>query len=274
MKIPLFENELQEYGELIDFLDIPGLDDAKEIYDFDHFIKPIFKNILFPIFIFDIQSYGSDGSKQILKQYIEYYTDIVYENYSAKNIIIDGLFILNKIDLLKENEKEIIYENFKEILKNIQIDSINDSQKVVVNVDENNFIKICANKLCLELDNSNISIIVNELYNELKFGEFNSFRIFIKNYFKKKYNIDIKEIEKTINESSINDNNIKSLNLINKNLKQKCINYKNVELKLNEYIFLSKKFSTKIKENEGVKEIIGKKIKNKIDKLLNFKYEL
>ena len=68
MKIPLFENELQEYGELIDFLDIPGLDDAKEIYDFDHFIKPIFKNILFPIFIFDIPFYGSDGSKQILKQ--------------------------------------------------------------------------------------------------------------------------------------------------------------------------------------------------------------
>ena len=66
-KIPLFEGEYKDYGELIDFLDIPGLDENGDS-NFNNFIKPIFKNILFPIFIADFQNYTHDGPKEIINK--------------------------------------------------------------------------------------------------------------------------------------------------------------------------------------------------------------
>ena len=279
MKISLFENELEEYGELIDFLDIPGLNetmnDNNNISGFDDFIKLIFNNILFPIFIFDIQSYLDDGPRQILEEYLQYYSDIIYENYPTEQVLVDGLFILNKIDMKEGKEKDEVFLNFKEYLNKIQIDVIDDSQKLFINVMDDNCLKISAKNLCLEKENSNISFVSNILFNELKNGEYNSFRLFIKNYFKKKFNINIKEIGKFVDESSINDIYKKNLDIINSELQKKCQNYNNVELKLNEFVFLSKKYSEKKKEINGksAKEIIGKKIKRKIDELLNFKYE-
>ena len=73
MNISLFEGEYEKYGELIDFVDIPGLDEVREINCFDDFILPIFPNIIFPFFIFDVNSYSHDASKKIIIQYLNYF---------------------------------------------------------------------------------------------------------------------------------------------------------------------------------------------------------
>ena len=266
MNIPIFQNDLEEYGELIDFLDIPGLNESNYDNGFDDFIKLLFTNILFPIFIFDVQSYYLDGPMSILEDYIEYLSFIYEENQDGK-YSLDGLFILNKIDLLKEKEKKEIYKNFMENLK-----KFGESHYISIDFNDNNFITISAKQLCLEGEESNISLIANELYKELKYGGYNSFRFFIKTYFKKKFKIDIEENEKKFNESKINDNYKKILNKINSLLKEKCFNYKDVELKINEFVYLSH-YSNKNKQSICVKEIIRKKIKNNFDKFLNFKYD-
>ena len=221
MNIHIFQNDLEEYGELIDFLDIPGLDEADKDNNngFDDFIKIIFTNILFPIFIFDAKDYNSVGPKQVLENYLEYLS-YFYEADQNGKYPFDGLFILNKIDLLEEEGKEEIYDDF---MKNVK--KLGDSHYVSIDFNDNNFIKISALQLCLERNGSIISLIANELYKELIINGYNSFRFFIKEYFQNKFNMDIKEIENKINESSINDNNNKSLNEINSLLKQKCSDF-------------------------------------------------
>ena len=66
INIPLFEGIYENYGELIDFIDIPGLDELREINCFDDYSIPIFANILFPLFIFDVNTYSHDSSKKII----------------------------------------------------------------------------------------------------------------------------------------------------------------------------------------------------------------
>ena len=107
-RIPLFEGEYEKYGELIDFLDIPGIDE-KEKFNFDNFIKPIFKNILFPIFIYDIDTYNHDGPKNIFIDFIGEYFKSIKSKYILENInnirsFNKGFYILNKID--KKNDEE------------------------------------------------------------------------------------------------------------------------------------------------------------------------
>lgn len=55
MNIPIFDDkEYESYGELIDFIDIPGFDEVNELEpmnNFEDLILPIFKIILFP-FVF------------------------------------------------------------------------------------------------------------------------------------------------------------------------------------------------------------------------------
>jgi hypothetical protein len=123
-KIPIFEGEYEKYGKLIDFLDIPGLDEGNT--NFDNFIIPIFKNILFPIFIFDVNSYSNDASKIIIKQFLEQFFKITKSKYIIeKNKSFElGFYILNKIDLInKKTEKEDVIKNFKQIFSKIKTDS-------------------------------------------------------------------------------------------------------------------------------------------------------
>ena len=126
MKIPLFEGEYEKYGELIDFIDIPGLDEIRQINNFDDYIKPIFKNIIFPIIIFDLKTYSNPMPKNILINYLNYYFEILdniemdIENdeengeENKEDIYDNGFFILNKIDCLeKDSSIEEIENDFK-----------------------------------------------------------------------------------------------------------------------------------------------------------------
>ena len=125
-KIPLFEGELEEYGNLIDFLDIPGLD---EVYynNFDDFVQLIFPNILFPLFIFDVFHFENDNSFDIIKKYFKLYTEKI-KDINIKNEEINynkGIFLLNKAEEIKEKETklEVILENFKKKYQNLDLDN-------------------------------------------------------------------------------------------------------------------------------------------------------
>ena len=126
-KIPIFEEEeYKKYGKLIDFLDIPGLDEGNT--NFDNFIIPIFKNILFPIFIFDVNSYSNDAPKIIIKQFLVQLFKIIKSKYIIeKNKSFElGFYILNKIDLINKKQKKkmkllIILNKFFLKLKQIRV---------------------------------------------------------------------------------------------------------------------------------------------------------
>ena len=207
MNIPLFNGIYEKYGELIDFIDIPGLDEVREINCFDDFILPIFANILFPFFIFDIHSYSHDASTTIIKQYLNYYDKIKMKfgvNKEYKNIFNKGFFILNKIDNLVKDTKEEIIKDFKNIFKELSIkkgkiklpfkENDNDNDLLDNNLKYNEFIAISAKKLLNE-EGSFINSIIEEIIQKAKNSEFNSFTKVIEYYFNEKYNIDINNQE-------------------------------------------------------------------------------
>ena len=225
-KIPIFEGEYKKYGKLIDFLDIPGLDDGNT--NFDNFVIPIFKNILFPIFIFDVYSYSNDAPKIIIKQFIVNFLKIIKSKYvidKSKSFEI-GFYILNKIDLInKENEKEDkIINNFKDIFSKIKTDS---GDEISIDFNDENFIGISAKNLSETNENSKLDGIFLKISQESENSDFNSFKRFIKDFLKKNYQIDLNEAKEE------NENLNNELNLTNKFLKSKCEDYFDDEPKLN-----------------------------------------
>jgi hypothetical protein len=75
--IPLFHGEYEKYADFFEFLDFPGLDEVKEGENtiiensyFKDFLPLIQPNIMFSLFLFDLNSYESNSGKEILKNYI------------------------------------------------------------------------------------------------------------------------------------------------------------------------------------------------------------
>ena len=103
--IPLFRRKNAKYGDFFEFLDLPGLDEGKDdskSYKSSNFFKKNFLpkiayNSLFSILIFDAGKYMRDENPIIFKDYIEKYFHNNYRN---------SFFILNKIDLMDNEEKE------------------------------------------------------------------------------------------------------------------------------------------------------------------------
>ena len=274
-RIPLFEGKYEKYGNLIDFMDIPGLDEVQNLTNdiFDDFIKIIFSNILFPLFIFDVKSFENDNSRNIIKKYFDLYTSATM-NISSKNNEIKydrGIYILNKIDLINEDIKEI-FNTF--ISKYDHIDLCNGNIiyiKPEINI---NFFGISANKLCLIKTGSFIENIFNDIVIEAKKTKNNSFKKFIREYLFSKYKIDLNKSKEEKEDKSLE----KRLDLLNNNLKKNvgCLN--NPKFSLQEYTFLSKCNSNigndeEEKNNENMISKIQDKIKDLIDQFLNFDFE-
>lgn len=136
--IPLFHGENEKYSPFFEFLDFPGLDEVKsgesslkENTYFKDFLPLIQPNIMFSLFLFDLNSYESTSGKEIFRNYI-FNKD---ENMSKmlKGTLYKSLYILNQIDkelkLEKDENKRIevkekreehfrekMKENFKQIL--------------------------------------------------------------------------------------------------------------------------------------------------------------
>ena len=273
-KIPLFEEEqYKDYGKLIDFLDIPGLDENNSS-NFENFIKPIFKNILFPIFIFDVRSYSHDSPKNLVRKFLEEYFKLNKSKYLVENnnSFKNGFYILNKMDLIEKQEEKIeILNDFKNIFNVIEK---NSGIKIQNEINEENYIGISARKLCEMNKNSKIDELIKVIIEEAKNTSYNSFKIFIRNMMKEKYNITLKNSE---NEKE--DNNLtEKLILVNKLLENNCkeIFKKAPKLELKEFTYITNQLCNNNEisnlEDEKVKEMIQKKIKKNLDSFLSFKY--
>jgi hypothetical protein len=104
----LFLGENSKYFNLFQFLDIPGLDEGnQDSDDFRHskffkeqILPKITGNSQFSLFLFDAEKYLVKNNAEIYKDYINQYFETKFLNC---------FFILNKIDILKDKEKEIKY---------------------------------------------------------------------------------------------------------------------------------------------------------------------
>ena len=114
--IPLFRGENSIYSDLIEFMDIPGLNEFNESkQETDHFyykeLLPFFiYNIGFSLYIFDAEKQQSEGSISIINNIMEQY----YNN--DEKMQKNSIFILNKIDKVSDEKNEI--NKFKKILEN------------------------------------------------------------------------------------------------------------------------------------------------------------
>ena len=111
--IPLFSDENEEYSEYYEFMDLPGLDEGQNDWkDFrhskffkDNILPKITANAQFSLFLFDAERYLKKSD--VFIEYIQ-----KYFKHTANN----SFYILNKIDLLDDYEKEVnIFK--EEILK-------------------------------------------------------------------------------------------------------------------------------------------------------------
>ena len=111
--IPLFSGENEEYSEYYEFMDLPGLDEGQnDSKDFrhskffkDNILPKIAANAQFSLFLFDAERYLKKSD--VFIDYIQ-----KYFKHTANN----SFYILNKIDLLDDYEKEVnIFK--EEILK-------------------------------------------------------------------------------------------------------------------------------------------------------------
>ena len=110
-KIPLFLGENEKYGEFFEFMDLPGLDEGKnDSNDFRHskffkenILPKIINNTKFSLFIFDAEKFLKKND--VYDSYIQnYFKDSYYNSF----------FILNKVDILGNYEKET--NNFKDLI--------------------------------------------------------------------------------------------------------------------------------------------------------------
>ena len=110
-KIPLFLGENEEYAKYFEFIDLPGLDEGKtSSNDFRHskffkenILPKIISNTKFSLFLFDAEKFLKKND--IFDNYIQnYFKDSYYNSF----------FILNKVDLLDDYEKET--NDFKNII--------------------------------------------------------------------------------------------------------------------------------------------------------------
>ena len=253
-KIPLFEGELEEYGNLIDFLDIPGLDEVKNSANtnFDDFVKIIFPNILFPIFIIDYLKLDNDDSLNIIKKYFLLYTSNIRDlNYQDKeNISYEkGIYLLNKIDLLNDRDNDLknIFEKFKEKYDNLLLDN---GKIVNTQVQENkNFFAISANKLNSNKSGAFIDDILIDIESQAKISSKNSFKSFLKEYLESKYHIDLKKAKEEKEDDSLKE----KLNIINEKLKIICSSLNNPKLTLKELTFLNKFNDINVDKEKDIK---------------------
>ena len=275
-KIPLFEGEYEEYGNLIDFLDIPGLDEVEASRGssgdiFKDFIKIIFANIIFPLFIIDLKTIETDNFKIIFKKYLTLEKSRLKRNLNNENKDITykkGIYLINKIDLsVNQMKKEEYFQNFIKIFTELATKELN----INIPFKENeNLFGISAKQLTFDNKDSFIKDIIIEAKNSKK----NSFKAFIKEYLSRKYGIDLNKAK----EEKENYDLKEELELINFNLKNSCKNLMNPKLDLKEYTYISKfninnEASENIENNKIMFLKVRQKIKDELDNFLKFNLE-
>ena len=146
VNIPLFNGELEEYGNLFEFMDVPGLneisDKGNDVSDniyFKEIIPIIIPNIKFAILLFDAVKFNDEDTKDILIKLGDG-IDNNDLNKLGHDILLNSIFILNKIDTIGDSsergKKDFIAHAIKSISQKDKLTYLNGK------LNENNFIGI------------------------------------------------------------------------------------------------------------------------------------
>ncbi len=263
-KLPLFNEELEKYSKIFEFMDLPGLNENNK-NDFKTYILPCISfNVKFSFFIFDCLSIKDRDSNNIYDEYKDLF-NIEFEN---------NFYILNKIDY-STDEIKIALDKFKKTLSN----------DFNVKIDKNYFLTANSLLLTKELNkylNFNSYLLFKE--EEIKNVDFGlNFKKYLIKEMKKDLSIEslgLKEIHSNANEvGNININNF--LNDLNNKLENKGFGEK---LEIADYF----KFKTIFDKNNKKRELnieilnqirnnISNSFKNSVEsfvELKNFKNDL
>ena len=202
-KIPIFNEEnLIEFSEFFEFMDLPGLNQYEENSFFISNILPIItQNVKFTLFIFDYEKLHDEDTLDIYKNYI----------LNLGHNIQNNFYILNKIDK-SESKDEVETNDFKKY--------INDNCKIIGN--ENFFIG--TNSLLLSLENekyNNFESYLNYKLIEIKQNDDDHHEPDFVDYLKDqmKIDFDLKDLNKNKNILRENRSEIKIENFLSESMK-------------------------------------------------------
>ena len=270
--IPFFHGEFEKYAYLIEFIDIPGLNEidsnifkAENIY-FNEIIPFIEPNYLFSIFLFETNNFHHKDAIEILMDFNDInYLDCVQEELKMEKylrqihinkVFKESLFILNQKD---KNNKEGILPKFKDSLNGVF-----QTNKINVDLKENeNILELNLKELNLELNRFNsFEDYINYSINNMKSSLMQSFVDNLNRDFELDLNfIDISKNEKV----KLNEIEKKQLNKINKIISRN-------KLKDSQFKKLYEIFNNnilKLEKNKKKSNTLTELIKNKIKKMIN-----
>ena len=274
----LFEGEYEKYAGLIEFIDMPGLDEKglEDNFYFRNILPFIKPNILFPIIILDALKFESSNifkalseafnpylSKNINKnKKIQY--DLEIQNYALNISKNNSLFIMNKLNLCLKQEKHNIMNRIitvaserlnvsLEFNKNIFIiNALAKSLEVNKYQSFLNYINYTINKEESKEDTEILNILLEEFQKDFQFN--------------RQINLNEKKNYKSSGskkEYEIFDKMIKDKNLRKGKFSEKYFYYFS-----NAFVyFKNKKLSSLKFDSDGI--AIKNAIKNKIKTLLN-----
>ena len=280
VRTQLFLGENEKFSNLFEFLDIPGLDEGTEdSFDIrqskffkENILPKLIRNTQFSLLLFNAEKYLSIKNIGIFKEYFKKFHN---------NKIVNSFFILNKIDLLHNKEKEI--EQFEEkILK--------QELKIEFSKETNNYFDFISAKELNEESEKNIDFMhyLKFIINKNDEKEKN-FSIFVKKQLQNDFNVNNIDFAKettplTANESFEISTNLKEIEKLCRKAKFKRfledVEYKKYSKIFEKYNLMTnekvKKFSDfQLAFNKSFSFILNKfndienngEIKNKIDNL-------
>ena len=127
----LFEGEFEKYSSIVEFIDLPGLNEVgtKNNFYFRNILPFIKPNLLFPLIILDADKFQSsdvfDVFKELFQPYISKFTksivldkkgqyDLENQKYILNILKNKSLFIINKLNLFEPEERERTLNNIIE----------------------------------------------------------------------------------------------------------------------------------------------------------------
>jgi len=198
----LFEGEFEKYSSLVEFIDLPGLNEvgAKNNFYFRNILPFIKPNLIFPLIILDADKFQSsdvfDVFKELFQPYVSKFTkDIVldrkaqYDRENQKYMlnILKGnsLFIINKLNLFDSEERERKLNNI--------IEKTSLEFKVEIKLNKNCF-EINAKAKNLEVSKfENFLNYMNYIINYKDLEENTELKELITNQFKNDFNFTVPE---------------------------------------------------------------------------------
>ena len=276
----LFEGEYEKYSELVEFIDIPGLDEngVKNNFYFKNVLPFIKMNFLFPVILLDSTRFQSVDVfatfHEIFQPYISPYikenffnriveNDLKNQNYTLNKIKEEALFLINKLNLHKANERnKIMNEMIEETSNEFEVDLKFGKNCFVINARAKN---IEVNKYMSLIDYTNYTL------NKKDYDENEEILDLLTEAFKNDFNFIIPDNIEEISKKSKKSKGyqqfkklVEESNIMQRDFQESYYYYFNE-------IFNLKKITTKKMDEDGdiIKTAIKSKIKILIDKFLD-----